>query len=377
MKKLFQKTSYLEITLLAVLSVFAVIFYDVWEFDRILIILETLCVLLIMVRYRREIYERNIFPVVLCGLSLLSMALTVFLHGGIGMALVVINNLFICLSFNNIRIPKKNYSLIHLITALGLTAYILASRIDLSGYVKIFTPFQDRINENMFSIIVLACVFHYIAFISCQDITFGLKWVFYTVVFSAGLIYILITKCRTTLIAYGVFLLLFIFKEKPFSNFTFSAIVKTVLSLSLLFTVAYVFLHQIFGQITILGKGLFTGREIIWESAFGQIKDYFVFGSGTEFQVETVNSGTTYSIHNTLLGIWKSFGLIPTVSFILIFINDMRNVDGKRYQTAEFALLSCLIICFFESFFTESTLYLLFLTFLLSTCPISEGEKND
>ena len=123
------------------------------------------------------------------------------------------------------------------------------------------------------------------------------------------------------------------------------------------------------GGINILGKSLFTGRETVWQSAFGLISESTIFGNGTDFLLDTVGGNKTASAHNTLLSIWYTLGVIPTATVAFFFVNGG---GEKRDKVTQLALLSSLFICFFESFYADPTIALFFLPFLLSKVKRSE-----
>ena len=108
--------------------------------------------------------------------------------------------------------------------------------------------------------------------------------------------------------------------------------VKTAFIIILLLSVlgilvAYVYSTVLFeaigkGNITILGKDLFTGRQKIWELTFASIKDNLWFGVGSRVNEATIieESNELYrNAHNMALAVLVSFGLVHFILFYLLF----------------------------------------------------------
>ena len=150
---------------------------------------------------------------------------------------------------------------------------------------------------------------------------------------------------------------------------------KILLISSLLFTLLYVQLAENYGDIEMFDKKLFSGRQYVWESAFKQIRKYPIFGSGTDFAMISAQGETTQSTHNTVLGLLRTLGIIPTVTFL---IYAGKTLDFKKKtrvdKYAQFAFISCLVVSFFEQLLTERFMYMLFLSFLLFN--IKQDEKR-
>ncbi len=93
------------------------------------------------------------------------------------------------------------------------------------------------------------------------------------------------------------------------------------------------------GKIIILGKDIFTGRQIIWTEWFKQMQGNYLFGIGNNFVSSWVMDGVTdgrISIHNSSLAIVSNFGIITYIFYFLFLsrlfkpkktlpLNDNRN----------------------------------------------------
>ena len=72
------------------------------------------------------------------------------------------------------------------------------------------------------------------------------------------------------------------------------------------------------------------------------------------------------STHNMMLGLMKMFGIVPSVTVVQQLVNNNSNADlGVRMKIPQFAFIATIPCAFFESFYTNSHLYMLFAFFLL------------
>jgi O-antigen ligase len=148
--------------------------------------------------------------------------------------------------------------------------------------------------------------------------------------------------------------------------------------LSIAFTFVYILLYENFSNLTILGKRLFTGREIVWTSAFEHIKNSFLIGNGTDVVLDTVGGGTTVSAHNMLLSLWYTLGLVPVGTTVFFFVNKLKGKEGAVVdKISQLAFIATLFVCFFESFYTDPNIQIFFLLFLINNIKSNEEENAD
>lgn len=298
-------------------------------------------------------------------LNILSLLITTAFHKGFGSAIMMMNLLLMLFLFNNISIIQRMYRVIHLITASFLALYIFS--LDLSSIVS--TTVIDRLgnsfNSNMFALFVLAALLHFTCYIDQFNLKTKIKKIILIIPFGLAGYYILISDSRTALASETIFLFLCICKNKPFSNENIHKLAVIGILFSFIFPILYVMLFDNNINIELLGKNLYSGRQYIWKAAFDAILDFPVFGSGNDILLPDIRDYTV-SAHNTILGMIKMFGIIPTLSFISFFAYTHKMKNINRNKISEFAIISTLPCMFFESFYTNSHLYVLFALFFLS-----------
>ena len=272
--------------------------------------------------------------------------------------------LMLLLVLNDIVLPKNVYKNIHLLTFVLLTLYILTIRIpdNLSHIVDIFGA---KVNPNMMALLTLAGYGHFKCFLDMTEINknariflnlasivlFGLK--------------ILQLECRSVMIVFALFLVALLIIKKPLKYKTYKAFTVLVMAASLLFVFLYLWLYRNVPNVQIFGKSLFTGRQLIWGSAQEIIKEHIIFGCGNTIEFATINNLYTTTSHNTLVGIWKILGIIPVITFVAMLAN--KSTSEKKFfyvKTSQLFFVCSMIICFFESFYTDAALFVFYLLFL-------------
>lgn len=308
-------------------------------------------------------------------LNIISLLITTTFHKGIGSTIMMMNLLLMFFLFNNIFITQEMYKIIHLITIFFLTIYIFT--LDLSNILStiIIDKLGNSFNSNMFALFVLAVLLHFICFVNQCKLPAKIKKIIVIPVFCLASYYIIISDSRTALTSATIFLFLCICKRKPFSNENTRKLAIMGILFSLIFPILYVMLFDNNINIELLGKSLYSGRQYVWKAAFDAIIDFPIFGSGNDILLPDVRDYTV-SAHNTILGMIKMFGIIPTVSFVFFFAYTYKMKNINRDKISEFAIISTLPCMFFESFYTNSHLYVLFALFFLSFIKYDKQEKR-
>lgn len=318
------------------------------------------------------------------GLNAVSVAITLILHSGIGVALAFFNLFVAILIFNNLALTVEKKRFLHFLTAvLLLFFYVLSNFGRLYGRITMRDFRGYFLNSNVVGMLLLALLFHAFNYVNSLEIDQKKKnqWLI-TVTATLGYI-IILSWCRSAIISLAAFLGLLAlvrFYKKPITYAHYKIVSLMILVASILFTIVYVYLSYHMSDLTILNKKLFTGREIVWQSAYGLISETPIFGHGTDVLLNTVGGEKTTSAHNMLLSFWYTLGVIPMLSTALLFVNRSRkDVEYKRDRITQFALIASLFICFFESFYADPNLQIFFSLLLLSnikTADAVDKEKN-
>lgn len=299
-------------------------------------------------------------------LNVASIMITVCFHGGFGSAIMAMNLLLAAMVYNNIEIKRAVYVRLHLFLAVAVTFYVMTA--DISNIWAITDLTGNEVNPNTIGMFALAAYLHWICFLF-ERMVKGWKRSIAFILLSMGFVFlILVSKSRTSLLAICLFWALFFLRKNAFGNKEFHILTVVLLVISVIFPVVYIALANQFAEtgIIVLGKNLFSGRQVVWQSVFDSIKQYPIFGSANELPIQNVGGQTTGSAHSMMLGYMKMFGIIPTVTIMLMFVNNHANDRfGMRRKIPQFAFLATIPCNFFENLYTDTRFYMLFAFFLL------------
>lgn len=360
--------------LLPVLAFLNLVKYESRTFE-IIVLLTTFAVMLGIFFLSQT--NRKPSVLLLLIINVASLMVTAFFYSSWGSVVQFANLLLMMFSFNNLAISKKAYRRVHFISFSLLLFYLLTTRIIDGNLSRIYDLWGNRINPNLIATLFFATFLHLVCYVDMLKISKRAKGFvkFISAVLFAVKIYSY--ESRSILISFALFWILCLLLKKGIKYSKLKGIVVSVLVISVLFSFAYVLLYDKLGDVRILGKSLYTGRELIWKSAFEQIFKHPIFGSGNTVQFNSVNGTTTYASHHTLLGLWKILGIIPLGTFLFCFIRK-RSAKAAAYELnlPKIIIISVLPICFFESFYIDAAIYVYFALFLLRYIE-SEDSLHD
>lgn len=338
----------------------------------VLIITFGLLIVLYLHNYAEKASKKEILILLI---NLLSILATNSIYSALGSSITFLNTILCFKLFNNIEIDRKTFVKIHLILGVSLSCYVFTiQRPKYIGHL-IEDAFHNPINTNIVSILFLCAFLH----IMCCFFQFerskknAIIEIVLTVVYGYNIWFF---GARSAIVAMAIFIISSLIIKKGIPYKSYKKIVTITLLISLLFPILYLSFINRFSMTEFLGKGI-SSRRIVWQECIDVIKNNPVFGVGNGVKIQMRASGDlTTSMHNTLLGLWKILGIIPVITFIHICINhDNTLYDNKKERISQLAFISTLIICFFESFYTEEMLYLAFLPFLI--CNIKTDVKTE
>lgn len=313
-------------------------------------------------------------------LNVLFIMATLYFYSAWGSALFFIHILIGCFVFNNLVLSRQMYCWVHSICFVVILVYVLTLNISTIDHTVAYNRYGDLINSNTVGILVLTGVLHGACWASvwrhklCRYILFCLCLV-------CGGVLISRFHCRSALLMFGLFWLIFIVRKHPIAENTCSWITRFILLVSLLFPCVYVYLYTHTNlNLEIFGKNLFTGRQFVWRDTFHYILQNPLLGVGNEGLLEMGNSfhaaRLTDATHNVMLGIWKSLGLVPFISFWWLLCHK-GHYKGRPIivWAAQLAFLTSLLGTYFENSYTNPGYGTLFLLLLLMKIKPDNSAK--
>lgn len=207
-----------------------------------------------------------------------------------------------------------------------------------------FSPFLDVYPADKFN---PNTVCFFVSLISMCIVVMGLKNNKYFLLLIPSFIALFYFSSRTSMFALLFFILaMFIFRKikmlkKP------SLIVAIALFSAVVFAYFYaVVLFECIGRgsITILGKDIFTGREIIWQDIFEQIQGNYILGIGNLFNADKADININLvSGHNSMMHIMIFFG-VPAMIFFGLTVAKIVNQGAKNSLISKHCLIGLLAI---------------------------------
>lgn len=312
-------------------------------------------------------------------IAVVSMTITVFLHGGVGIVALVLILLMGLVAFPVVKLKEKQIQI--LFTALSIGALATAGVCAAGNIFNGYTAFDinGRIHPNAFGLLFLSSylylriALHYVT----NNKHFNV-WLFVITMLYGGLI--LLTGCRSAIISFVVYVTLtFVLRVWPnrrlwsityYSLIAFSAMIWF---LSLIPMVTNSLATESVNTLTFLGKPVFSGRERVWKSALSYIGASPVFGSGNQYVLTIPSIGAEFtSAHNVFLGLLLCVGALPAMSYLALLLRPNQMFSSLREQTpmpylVPVSFAAALVVATFECSLTDAQYNFLFLLILLDS----------
>lgn len=314
-----QKLSLLLVTILLLVSCLNMLIWDFFFlFRQYLVLVFIVCnVLLILLNYQKVINQhRGIF--FLGAFALLFYVCSSAFYDAFsiqegGSGLLLLNLILSLICFNSLSFPYEKIKF--LLRMVGIFSFI---------YLAFHFFHQGYYNTNTlgtFSFILLVYVLLWL-----EPYTERL-WV-KLIVFSLFISFDFYQRCRSGLVGELVFLLLLLF---PFWTkkvlFRFFVIGLNLVAIALPPLWVKIWLSGFVFKIPLVNKGLYSGRERVWEAFLSVFYEHPFIGSGSGILKIPLKHYAEFTAHNFLLGILTVYGLIV---FAAVFIMLVKILYEKR-----------------------------------------------
>lgn len=311
-------------------------------------------------------------------ITIASTVVTVLTRGGVGIACLFAILLFALFTFSQIQVDEKLLSTIYFLNS--IFCYIIYVYTVYQPFVMFYNSTNSiitvpwfinhyaRLNSNTCGILGLAGFFYFVA--SSENIKTNRrkKVTFCILVYILTIILVLLTRCRSALLALLLFPFVWFANQRGhFRKWVYYVYVGGILIFALIMLLIIDDnKYDNIDEASLFYKSFLSGRTKIWRCAVEGFAQSWLWGQGNNYLFANVN---TTSAHNVLLGILVTLGIIPALSYVWILM-----IPGKvfSYQTkrdhftvAQICFLSSLVISIFECTLTDSCLNFLFLPLLL------------
>lgn len=206
-----------------------------------------------------------------------------------------------------------------------------------------------NLNTNGSGFILMICEFCLLGLV-CVNKNHRAKRYCYLILFVVVFIFHIQFSGRSSLIGTALMLLYVIFKRQfDKSGKRFVRGLAFILCLGgVLF--AYIYAVPLFekighGQIYLMGKDIFTGRQVIWQDAFEQLSGNLLFGIGNRLQSIAINNDTSgfTNLHNQMMGWLTTYGIVVYI-LILLLIMGLLGIYVKKGRSKIFIAVTLILL---------------------------------
>ena len=302
-------------------------------------------------------------------LNLIFLTLNLFINMSFGVVLNFYNIIITFLVLKNLQFSRQQIKRIRGVLVVCLIILLSSFSITQAyGSLLVYSG-NTYINANTYGILWLALFFNLILLIDLHVSNRLWKIWLLALTILISMSFIWASGCRTALFALVFFCVMCMMKKLDCKKVFVVLIVAGFILPSI-----YIALSEAYGDVQLMGKNLFSGRQNVWAKTWEQIKLSPILGTGTTLMIDIGNGNYTDSAHNVYLGIWKTIGIVPLVTFVVYlfkFSNTQHhNTIGKK------AFLSCLLVCIFETVLNDSNYNILYISLLMTVQEQKNNKEN-
>ncbi|WWR19220.1 O-antigen ligase family protein [Lachnospiraceae bacterium JLR.KK009] len=373
----------MTILLLGICSV-----YFLYKFiNPSLVYILTVFVLLMFFSIKDISLERKSF-IYLCIATLIGFGALYFNGSGFGYVMLLIFPMFtICILFK-ISINKDFCNFLGILALCTWGLGVIASTNYTESYINLLMSGKsmEGLNPNMVALTLGATYWHIKGWILRGRFKKAIKFLSVIGLSLVTFSCIVLCRSRTSLAALLVVVIfdMFFGKRICLSKKLASVAYWGIIVAGILLPFGYVFIwkNTLLGSMSILGKNIFTGRQIIWINLFEYMKQnpktiWIGTGYNTDFYIKK-----SFNLHNSYMQIFAEFGIIVFLIYFLFlfYVLSMAYKGGKISQNKRNYLMMgffLLIVGYTETILINgTTLIFLVLSFGLLASQESWEENH-
>lgn len=351
----------------------ASLFFVSKEREALVLILMTIVLTCSLLNIKNRNRKQYILVAII---NLITISFTLLLFPGLGAGLLLLDIVIAIFVFNNTIITSKEFFFLHTFMGILLVYYLSNFDFDLVASGRLLSASNSMsLNANGLGIITLAVFMHFSCLLPYIKKRIIRITIFVAIALASGSL-IILSGSRLALLSYSAFILVSLFLKKEISLNINKNCIRLVLVAGFVLPFIYIYMFDIYQEQELLGKNFFSGRQYIWMDAIKGIRSYPIMGSGTSILMNDGTIGYTDNTHNMMLGVMKTFGIIPVITIIkYLFCYSDKNVKNiYRNKTALWAFTCCILVSLGEAFLTDLHLCFLFMSFLI--CRIRGPVNN-
>ena len=191
------------------------------------------------------------------------------------------------------------------------------------------------------------------------------------IVYNIYLIYL--TQARSSLAAVVLVLVMYYLRNRNYKISPIVTIVCIIFPLIFVFGYTYLYENHYFRDLEILGKTIYSGREVYYTQVLNDIKrqDFgLIFGHFTEFQ----------NTHNSALSLLKFFGIAGMVAYYVFVLNNVLKLSKDEFGNKISYICFVSILAIYIQSCAESAVVIgggAWIVFMLSLFAISGNNRKE
>ena len=289
-----------------------------------------------------------------------------------GVVITYLNMCMFLILLNNVSFTLRQVQFMRILT-IGLL-YFLISGFKFRwkyGVLWVYDGY-DNINLNTYGILLLVLYFNVVSLIGLFVKKRWIRDAAFVVATVVALYYIWQSECRSAIISI-LFLIGIIFIER----LNYRKILFLLVLAGAIVPILYISSYELLGDFQLLGKSLYTGREVVWLHTWEIIKNAPILGSGTSESLVISIGEITDSAHNIYLAFWKTIGIAPTLLFVWCLLNG-RHVDDMTPHNilSKKAFLACMVVSLVETLLNDANYNFLFMMLLMEVDENSAVKRR-
>ena len=298
---------------LILLAFFSIIYVGIFSvYDEYCIYLITAVLLFCLLRM-----NCSSFDVVMLLLTAIYHIISKLINGGgIGSILTYFCGLFFLIVFSRAKFTKAHKKTLKIVSCIAVIALAALSLLYIKNYWLLYRS-GSLLNPNTYCVFMLYAFFIYMCL---SEKPFApANWIVIALTVFATFNY----RSRAMAVAVIFFCLMQLLGKKWRTRRRMFILSFVLVLIGLAIPFVYLFLYEQNVTATIMGKSLFTGRELLWSNmmqAFegNPVKQLFGLGSNVNLGKETLN------IHNNMFVVIVNFGLIGFSLYIVALFHYIK-----------------------------------------------------
>lgn len=194
-----------------------------------------------------------------------------------------------------------------------------------------------------------------------------------TVLIAYDIYMIYLTRSRTALATAILVLMVYFLKTGKFKKNRIFVVLCVLFPLFFVFGYTYLYENNYFMDLEILGKTIYSGREVYYSDILSQVKNKqlgLVFGFFTEFQ----------NTHNSALSLIRFFGLSGMITYYIYVLSNISGLTKRVFDNKISYICYMAILILYVQSCSESTIILgggTWIIFMLSLYAIAGNYKEE